>query len=79
MAHRGGAADFRDLRNRRRLFLINNRFHSPQGLSAAEDEELSLLQADFESYLDSIRPLPSRMLEELEALAEGLGAEDRRP
>jgi hypothetical protein len=62
----------------RRLFLINKQFHSPEGLSAAKGEELQRLQAAFESYLDSNRPLPNQMLEELEALAEQLEAEDQR-
>jgi hypothetical protein len=71
-------ADPWELKNRRRLFLLNKKFHSPAGLCAAEEEELRQLQADFESYLDSVRPLPNQVLDELEALAEQLEAEDKR-
>jgi hypothetical protein len=70
-------ADPWELRNQRRLFLINKKFHSPAGLCAAEEEELRQLQADFESYLDSARPLPNQVLDEVEALAEQLEAEDK--
>jgi hypothetical protein len=41
--------------------------------------ELGELQADFESYLDRFRPLPDGMLDELEALAEQLAAQEKRP
>jgi hypothetical protein len=71
-------ADPGELISRRRLFLINKKFHTLEGLSGAEEDELRRLQADFESYLDSIRPLPTQVLEELEALAEQLEAEDQR-
>jgi hypothetical protein len=73
-----GPPDSWELKNRRRLFLINKKFHSPGGLSAAEEEELHRLQADFESYLDFFCPLPSQLLDELEALVEQLEAEDER-
>jgi hypothetical protein len=64
------------LKNPRRLFLIDKKFHSREGLSLAEEEELRQLQAAFESYLDSIRPLPEEMLADLEALADQLEARD---
>jgi hypothetical protein len=60
--------------NRRRCFLLDKKFHSPHGLSASEEEELRRLQGDFEAHLDSIRPLPNQLLDELEALAEQLEA-----
>jgi hypothetical protein len=60
--------------NRRRLFLIRKKFHSPGGLSTAEATELTDLQTAFEAHLDATRPLPMEMLEDLERLAEELEA-----
>jgi hypothetical protein len=69
----------REMNNRRRLFLIAKKFHSPEGVSAVEEDELRRLQAEFEAYLDAVRPLPQQMLDELEELAKQLEAEDERP
>jgi hypothetical protein len=69
----------REMNNRRRLFLIDKKFHSPEGLSAVEEDELRKLQAEFEAYLDAVRPLPYQMLDELEELAQQLEAEDKQP
>jgi hypothetical protein len=69
----------RDMNNRRRLFLIDKKFHSAEGLSAVEEEELHRFQTEFEAYLDAVRPLPYQMLDELEELAQQLEAEDEQP
>ena len=73
----GPLADTWELSNRRRCFLIDKKFQG--GLTQAEEVELDELQAEFASYLDVVRPLPTQMLDELESLAEQLEAEDRRP
>ncbi len=70
--------DSREEVNRRRLALLHKKFHSADGLSAAEEEELGRLQASFETYLDTVRPVPHHVLDELEALADQLEAEDER-
>jgi hypothetical protein len=69
--------DLWEINNRRRVFLIDKKFQA--GLSPKEEAELHELQADFESYLDRARPLPEQMLDELEALAEQLEAENKQP
>ena len=63
-------ADSWDLKNRRRLFLINKKFQG--GLSTPEEVEFKALQEEHGAYLDAIQPPPTHVLEELEALVKQL-------
>jgi hypothetical protein len=66
----GPLADPWELKNRRRVALIDKKFQG--GLSPAEDAELDELQAEHGAYLDAIQPPAFDKLEELEAVARQL-------
>lgn len=77
---RGGAvADRHEVGNRRRVFLINKKCYSANGLSSAESAELDALQSHFEATLDAVRPLPTEILDDLKRLAEELESEEATP
>lgn len=69
--------DLRELKNRRRVFLIDKKFQV--GLSQAEEAELEELQAEHGEYLDTIQPPPFDKLEELEAFARNLNPNPKPP
>jgi hypothetical protein len=60
-------------KNRRRLDLIDKEFDA--GLSDIEETELERLQRETAALLSILRPTPTRILDELEALAARLETE----
>jgi hypothetical protein len=71
----GPLPDSWELKNRRRVALIDKKFQ--EGLSLAEDAELNELQVEHGTYLDAIQPPPFDKLEELEAVARQLNTTPR--
>ena len=60
--------------NRRRCELLDRKRRD--GLTAREETELAGLQAYASAVMDQVFPVPTQMLDELEALAERLEQED---
>jgi hypothetical protein len=69
----GPSAEDWAIKNRRRIFLIAQKFS--QGLSPDEERELGALQTEADRYLDEVAPLPFDHLQRLEEQI-GLAAAD---